>query len=100
VALRDKADARERLAATITAPQNERFAQVVVNRLWKKLIGHGFVDPVDDWEASQPSHPELLEWLGEELVASGYDFKHIARLIMNSQAYQRKNATTETRGDT
>jgi len=90
VALRDKADARERLAATITAPQNERFAQVVVNRLWKKLIGHGFVDPVDDWEASQPSHPELLEWLGEELVASGYDFKHIARLIMNSQAYQRK----------
>jgi mono/diheme cytochrome c family protein len=88
--LRDPGDARERLAATITAPQNERFAQVIVNRLWKQLIGHGFVDPVDDWEASQPSHPGLLTMLGEELVANSYDFKHIARLIMNSEAYQRK----------
>jgi len=90
IALRNADDARERLAATITAPQNERFAQVVVNRLWKQLMGHGFVDPVNDWEASQPSHPELLAWLGEELVASGYDFKHVARLVMNSKAYQRK----------
>ena len=88
--LREPGDARERLAATITAPQNERFAQVVVNRLWKQLMGHGFVDPVDDWEASQPSHPELLAMLGEQLVANGYDFKHVARLMMNSQAYQRK----------
>ena len=88
--LRDPKDARERLAATITAPQNERFAQVIVNRLWKQLMGHGFVDPVDDWEASQPSHPELLAMLGDELVANGYDFKHVAREIMNSQAYQRK----------
>ena len=90
VAVRNPDDARERLAATITAPQNERFARVLVNRLWKQLMGHGFVDPVDDWEASQPSHPELLAWLGEELVANGYDFKHLARLVMNSAAYQRK----------
>ena len=83
-------DSRERLALMITAPQNQRFAKVIVNRLWKQLMGAGFVDPVDDWEASTPSHPELLEWLSRELVLSGYDQKHIARLVLNSNAYARR----------
>ena len=57
---------REQLAALITSPQNERFAQVIVNRIWKQLMGRGFVEPVDDWEASKPTHPELLDWLARE----------------------------------
>jgi len=80
---------RDRLAAIITAPQNERFAQVLVNRLWKQLMGRGIVEPVDDWEKATATHPELLRWLGRELVRSGYDLKQIARLILNSHAYQR-----------
>ena len=80
---------RDRLAAIITAPQNERFAQVLANRLWKQLMGRGIVEPVDDWEKGTPTHPELIRWLGRELVRSGYDLKHVARLILNSHAYQR-----------
>ncbi|MFM8272001.1 MAG: DUF1549 domain-containing protein, partial [Gemmata sp.] len=64
-------DARDQLAALITAPQNERFAQVMANRLWKRFMGRGIVEPVDDWERGRPSHPELLRWLGRELVRSG-----------------------------
>ncbi len=80
---------RDRLAALITAPQNERFAQVMVNRIWQRLMGRGLVAQVSDWEKGGPSHPELLRWLGHEFVRSGYDVKAISRLILNSHAYQR-----------
>jgi hypothetical protein len=46
------------------------------------------VEPIDDWEYAEPSHPELLDYLANEFVANGYDLKHVARLILNSQAYQ------------
>ncbi|MCP5541658.1 MAG: DUF1553 domain-containing protein [Akkermansiaceae bacterium] len=93
--LRDPKDSRERLAALITAPGNERFPRVVANRYWKELMGEGIVETVDDWEASQPTHPELLDYLARELVASGYDAKHVVRLILNSKAYQRKSRPLE-----
>ncbi|MDO8541365.1 MAG: DUF1553 domain-containing protein [Opitutaceae bacterium] len=82
-------DTRERLAALVTAPQNSRFAQVVVNRIWKRLIGAGFVEPAHDWEGHEPSHPELLAWLAREFVAHAYDLRHVVRLILTSEVYQR-----------
>ncbi len=85
----DPTDTRERLAALITSPQNERFSRVVVNRIWNQLIGAGLVEPVDDWESNAASHPELLNWLAQELIANNYDFRHVVRLILTSTAYQR-----------
>ena len=85
----DPKDSRDVLAAMITAPQNERFAQVIANRVWARFMGRGIVEPVEDWEKGKPTHPELLKWLGREFVSGGYDLKHLARLILNSQAYQR-----------
>lgn len=82
-------DPRDRLAAAITAPQNQRFAQVMANRIWKRFMGRGIVEPVDDWERGKPTHPELLRWLGREFVRGGYDVKQLARVILNSHAYQR-----------
>ncbi|MES2466742.1 MAG: DUF1553 domain-containing protein [Verrucomicrobiota bacterium] len=85
----DPDDSRDRLAAFLTAPQNERFAQVIVNRLWQRLMGRGIVDPVDDWEKGRPTHPALLRWLGRELVRHHYQIKPVARLILTSEAWQR-----------
>lgn len=96
-------DSRARLAALITAPENERFAEVMVNRIWARLMGAGIVEPVHDWEGHPPSHPELLAWLARELVANGYDMRHVMRLILTSEAYQRaaagenRSAPPETR---
>ena len=87
--LPNRADSREQLAALVTSPNNDRFAQVIVNRMWKRYLGRGLVEPVDDWEHAEPSHPELLEYLARELVESGYDLKHVARLILTSHTYQR-----------
>lgn len=83
------ADTRERLAALITAPQNLRFSRVIVNRIWKQLIGAGLVEPVYDWEGNAASHPQLLDWLAHELITNDYDFRHIVRLIVSSKTYQR-----------
>lgn len=86
---RNPDDSRELLAAMITAPQNERFAQVVANRIWQRFMGRGIVEPLDDWEKGSPTHPELLRWLGREFVRGGYQIKRLARQILNSAAYQR-----------
>jgi hypothetical protein len=81
--------ARDRLALLLTSPQNERFAQVVANRIWARFMGRGIVEPLDDWEKGRPTHPELLRWLGREFVRGGCRVKPLARLILTSAAYQR-----------
>tara|TARA_Y100000588_G_scaffold394607_1_gene515991 strand:+ start:6606 stop:9866 length:3261 start_codon:yes stop_codon:yes gene_type:complete len=84
------ANTRAQLAAQITDPANDRFAKVMVNRVWKRYLGWGIVEPVDDWSEAEPSHPLLLDWLARQFVESGYDLKHVARLILNSHTYQRQ----------
>lgn len=88
--MRNPDDSREQLAALITSPKNSRFARVMVNRVWARLMGAGLVEPIADWEGHAPSHPKLLEWLAHELIAHDYDLQHIMRLIMTSRAYQRE----------
>ncbi|QGQ23474.1 DUF1553 domain-containing protein [Gimesia benthica] len=94
--LRSEKDTREKLAAIITSPQNERFANVLVNRVWKRYLGHGLVEPVDDWDGQEPSHPELLKYLSQQFVLNGYDMKQLARMIFESDLYQREASTDLT----
>ncbi len=89
----DPKDTRERFAALVTAPENRRFARVFVNRVWKRLMGSGFVEPAHDWEGREVSHPELLDWLAGDFVAHGYAPKRLLRLIVTSAAYQREATT-------
>ena len=77
------------LAWEITRPDNPRFAKVLVSRVWKRYFGEGFVEPVFDWEGNAPSHPELLDFLARDFVSSGYDLRHLSRMILNSEAYRR-----------
>ena len=88
--LQNPDDSRERLAALITAPQNRRFARVIVNYAWKRLMGEGLVEPPHDWEGRDPSHPELLDWLAHQFVTHGYRIRHVEQLILTSVAYQRQ----------
>lgn len=83
------ATSREQVAALITRAQNERFPKVIANRVWTRLMGWGLVASVDDWEELTPRNADLLEYLGRELVQSGYDLKHLTQVIMLSHTYQR-----------
>ncbi|MCZ6699373.1 MAG: DUF1549 and DUF1553 domain-containing protein [Planctomycetota bacterium] len=82
------------LADLVTRRDNPFFARVAVNRLWKKMMGIGLVNPQDNFSPrNKPSHPELLDWLAMEFIEHNYDLKHILRLIANSMTYQQ--TTTE-----
>jgi len=88
----------EAFARRLTQPQNRRFAEVTVNRVWKRYFGQGFVEPAGDWEGNPPSHPELLDWLAREFVGSGYSLDHLHRLILDSTAYARAPRAHPVRG--
>jgi hypothetical protein len=88
------ADRRVAFARWLTKPGNPYFARVEVNRIWFGLFGRGIVNPVDDFRSSNPpAVPELLDALAAEFEKSGFDRKHIVRLICNSRTYQRATAT-------
>lgn len=80
------------LARWITSRQNPLTARVIMNRLWKQFFGTGLSAQVDDLGAQgeAPSHPELLDWLAAEFMESGWDIRHMVRLIVLSHTYQQQ----------
>ncbi len=77
------------LAVWLTSPTHPLFARVQANRIWFHLMGRGLVEPIDDFRLTNPaSHPALLDALTAELVKSGFDLRHVIRLIANSRTYQ------------
>ena len=82
-------DPRQTLVNWLTDPHNEQFSGAMVNRLWKHFLSVGLVEPVDDLRATNPpSNRPLWNTLNGEFVSSGYDLRHVMRLIMNSRTYQ------------
>ncbi len=92
VDIEDGVDRRFTLADWLTSPENSLFAKVEVNRLWRSVMGKGIVDPADDFRASNPpSNAELLDALAADFVKHKFDRRHILRVILNSQTYQRSS---------
>ena len=88
---------REELSKLITDPHNDYFAQAFVNRVWAELIGRGFVEPLDNFSAyNPPRNPSALEFLSREFIASGYDFRHLIRIITLSDTYRRASLPAAT----
>ncbi|MEO6572217.1 MAG: DUF1549 and DUF1553 domain-containing protein [Polyangiaceae bacterium] len=91
---------REALARWITAPQNPYFSQAIVNRMWAQFLGRGFADPVDDFRDSNPPIlPDLLKRVSADFVASGYDLKHLIRVMTATEAYQLAPGPSSTDGN-
>jgi hypothetical protein len=68
-----------------------------VNRFWQSFFGAGLVKSVEDlgYQADWPSHPELLDWLAVEFIESGWDVKHLIKLIVTSATYRQDSESTE-----
>jgi len=76
-------------AQAVVDPANPRFAKTIVNRLWRRYLGLGLFEPIDDYrETTQISHPELLDWLAYDFLQHGCDLKQTIRLILTSRPYQ------------
>jgi hypothetical protein len=82
---------RVRLADWIAQPGHPLTSRVLVNRLWHYIFGAGLVVTPSDFGANgiPPTHPELLDWLADECVRSGWSVKHIQRLILNSNTFRQ-----------
>ena len=79
------------LAQWTVGPDNPLTARVTVNRMWQELFGVGIVQTPGDFGmmGSRPSNPELLDWLAVEFRESGWDMKHMYRLMVTSAAYRQ-----------
>ncbi|HZV33368.1 MAG TPA: DUF1553 domain-containing protein, partial [Verrucomicrobiae bacterium] len=85
------------LANWLVSRDNPLTARVVMNRLWKQFFGIGLSRVVDDLGAQGelPPNQKLLDWLACEFMDSGWDMKHMARVIVTSQAYQESSVASK-----
>jgi hypothetical protein len=85
------------LAKWLTAAEHPLTARVFVNRLWMLTFGQGIVKTMDDFGAqgTWPSHPELLDWLAVEFQESGWDVKHLLKLLVTSSTYRQTSTATD-----
>ena len=81
------------LAQWLVDERNPLVARVAVNRIWAALFGRGLVETLEDFgtQGSAPSHPELLDWLASEFVASGWSTKALLRTIVSSSTYRQSS---------
>lgn len=81
------------LAKWIVAPNNPLTSRVTVNRFWERFFGSGIVETSEDFgtRASFPTHPELLDYLGTELVRTGWNLKQFIREIVTSATYRQSS---------
>ena len=81
-------DPRVVLVDWMTDPSNPYFAKVMANRVWAEIMGRGLIEPVDDIRATNPaSNDLLLDYLAEEFRRSGFEIKHLIRIVMNSHVF-------------
>ena len=90
---------RRVFAEWVASAENPLTARVMVNRIWQYHFGRGIVQSTNDFGqlGTLPTHPELLDWLASEFIASGWRLKTMHKLIMTSNAY-RMSAQSDPRG--
>jgi hypothetical protein len=89
-------ESRLDLANWLVDRNNPLTARVFVNRLWKQFFGTGLSKSLDEFgsQGEWPVHPELLDWLAIAFMDSGWDIKHVVRLIVTSQSYRQTSTLT------
>jgi hypothetical protein len=84
-------DQRAQFAAWLTSRDNRQFARTIANRLWRKVMGVGIVEPHDDFRENNPaSNPELLEHLTDLVLRLEFDLRECVRILVSTDAYQRR----------
>jgi mono/diheme cytochrome c family protein len=85
------------LARWLVRDDHPLTARTAVNHVWHHLFGRGLVDTADNFgtTGSEPTHPELLDWLALQFRESGWSRKALIRLIVSSETYRQSSMMTE-----
>ncbi len=84
---------RAQLANWLTSADNPRFAKTLANRLWKKVMGVGLIEPVDDLRDDSPcQNIALLDFLTAELIRLEFNQKEFLRTLYYTKTYQRASS--------
>ena len=96
VSLTEMPQDRLSVAEWLVSRNNPLTARVIVNRLWESVFGLGLVRTSEEFGAQGdlPSHPELLDWLAVEFMDSGWNIKHMLKLIVTSATYCQSSKVT------
>ena len=93
-------DPRGHYAEWLTSSENPRFSMVIANRLWKRTMGMGLIEPVDDYkDETSASNPMLMKFLADQMVQMKFDTKRMLRTIYNSRTWQREATRSEVPED-
>lgn len=89
------------LANQIACADNPLTARVIVNRLWHHLFGRGIVASVDDFgpQGEMPSHPDLLDWLAQDLIQHDWSLKHVIEQLVLSRTYLQSSVAHSSLSD-
>jgi hypothetical protein len=92
----DEPHNRLALARWTVSADNPLTGRVTVNRMWNEIFGAGLVETTEDFGimGQRPSHPELLDWLAVEFRESGWNIKHMYKLMVMSAAYRQSAKAT------
>ena len=85
----DPGEARQKFADWVVSHDNPRFTKVIANRIWKRVMGTGIFEPLDNFSAaSAPSNPALMEYLEELLRELDYDLQAYQKILFKTYAFQ------------
>jgi hypothetical protein len=80
---------RKAFADWLTSPRNPRFAKNIANRLWKRVMGVGLIEPVDNLSAlPKPEHAELMDFLTQTMISLRFDERAFMAVLLNTRLYQ------------
>jgi hypothetical protein len=85
----DKGGGRPQLAEWVTTKTGEQFASVAANRMWKRVMGRGVYEPVDEYKPTKDlHHPELMATLVSLMVDLNYDLRAFQKVLLNTKTFQ------------
>lgn len=86
---REESDGRQKLAQWISSKTGDQFSTVIANRMWKRVMGKGVYEPVDEYIApAKTTYPSLVSYLGSLMVEMNYDLRAFQNVLLLTRTFQ------------